>query len=443
MIHRRGVLRGFLGGAAVTVGLPFLDCFLDGNGQALANGAALPVRFGTWTWGCGMTASRWVPEKVGAGYAVAPEMKALDHIKSKVNVFSGFSVKTDGRENKAHVTGQAAIRTGTVPSGTSIYDNPTLDLLIGDVVGSDTRFRSLEMAATGNTSHCYSARSTSVVSAAIPTPMALYTRVFGPEFQDPNAAEFTPDPKIMVRASVLSAVKEQRDDFSKGLGAADRARMDQYYTSIRQLEQQLALQLEKPVPLKSCTKVSMPEQEMPPGTEITATSHNHKLMSLVLAHALACNQTKVFNMVFSDWTSSLRRKGSAETHHGITHDEALDAKLNYQVEVSWFAEQCMNNFALFLETLNGIPEGDGTLLDNTLVFAHSDVQFARAHTLDGIPMMTGGSAGGRLRTGIHVAGNGEVAARVGLTMQQIMKVPIDRWGTGSMATSKPISELVV
>jgi hypothetical protein len=96
-----------------------------------------------------------------------------------------------------------------------------------------------------------------------------------------------------------------------------------------------------------------------------------------------------------------------------------------------------------VQTLDSIPEGAGTLLDNTIVFAHSDVQFARGHTIDGIPMMVAGSGGGRLRSGIHVAGNGEVATRAGLTMQQAMKVAADRWGTGTMQTSKPLSEILI
>ena len=90
MMNRRKVLRGVVGGAAVTVGVPFLDCFLNSNGTALADGAALPVRFGTWTWGCGMTASRWVPSKAGAGYDIPPELKGIEKLKNKVNVFSGF-----------------------------------------------------------------------------------------------------------------------------------------------------------------------------------------------------------------------------------------------------------------------------------------------------------------------------------------------------------------
>jgi hypothetical protein len=439
---RRTMLRGLLGGTAVTVGLPFLDCFLNTNGTALASGAALPVRFGTWTWGCGMTAARWVPKTAGADYDIPPELKGIEPLKKKVSIFSGFAVQTDGRENKGHQTGPVSIRTGTAPSGAVYYERPTLDILISDAVGSDTRFRSLEMAATGNPEHSYSIRSPSVISTAVPTPAALYERIFGPDFQDPNAANFKPDAKIMVRNSVLSAVKEQRADFMKDLGAADRVRMDQYFTSIRQLEQQLDLQLQKPEPLDACS-VPQKGEEMPAGTEITTVSHNHKLMAMILAHALACNQTKVFNIVFSDWTSSLRRQGSSETAHASTHNEPLDAKLGYQVEVSWFVEQAMNGWGAFLQTLDSIPEGSGTLLDNTIVFAHSDTQFARAHTYDGIPMMIAGSGGGRIRTGLHLPGNGDVVTRVGLTLQQVMKVPVDKWGTGSMATSKPLTEILV
>jgi hypothetical protein len=441
MIRRRNVLRGMLGGAAVSVGLPFLDCFLNTNGTALASGAALPVRFGTWTWGCGMTSARFVPRTTGADYEITPELQAIAPLKKKVSLFTGFNVQTDGRENKGHQTGPVTIRTGTAPSGTVFYERPTIDILISDVIGTDTRFRSLEMAATGNPEHSYSVRSAGVVSPAVPSPAALYERVFGPDFQDPNSGTFKPDPRIMVRNSVLSAVKDEREDFVNGLGAADRARMDQYFTSVRQLEQQLDLQLQKPEPLGACS-IPQEGEQMTPGTEITAVSHNHKLMAMILAHALACNQTKVFNMVFSDWTSSLRRQGSSETAHATTHNEPNDAKLGYQVEVSWFVEQAMNGWGTFLTTLDGIPEGAGTLLDNTIVFAHSDTQFARAHTIEGIPMMVAGSGGGRLKTGLHMAGNGEPVTRVGLTLQQVMRVPVNRWGTGSMETSKPVSEIL-
>ena len=441
MLNRRSALRGILRGAAVTVALPFLDCFLNEAGTALADGTALPVRFGTWTWGCGNTLSRWVPKATGQDYDCPPELKPIEPFKQKISVFSGFTVNTDGRENQMHRTGYIGIRTGAAPSGTLLYEHPTIDVLVSDAIGSDTRFRSLEMAATGNPSHSYSARSTSMVNLAIPTPSALYQRVFGPDFQDPNKADFKPDPSIMARQSVLSAVSEQRAALDRKVGAADRARLDQYFTSIRQLEQQLELRLQKPAPLDAC---SIPEKgaEKPAGTEIEDVLHNHKLMSVILAHALACNQTKVFNMVFCDWASSIRQQGVADTHHSTTHNEPMDAKLGYQVLNSWYTEKIMGGFAAFVETLDSVREGDGTLLDRTIVFAHSDTQAARVHGIDGIPMMVAGSGGERLRTGFHIAGNGDIPTRLGLTLQQAMGLRVGDWGTGSMRASQPIAAIV-
>ena len=440
-ILRRNILRGMVGGSAVTVALPFLDCFLNANGTALASGQALPVRFGTWTWGCGNTIPGWVPKTVGANYDFPDELKPLERMKTKLNVFSGFTVNTDGRENQMHRTGYIGIRTGTAPSGTLLYEHPTIDVLVSDAIGADTRFRSLEMAATGNPSHSYSARSTSMVNLATPTPSGLYARVFGPEFQDPNKADFAPDPRLMARHSVLAAVKEQREALARKVGAGDRVRLDQYFTSIRQLEQQLELQLEKPAPLEACAIPKLGE-EKPPGTEIEDVLHNNKLMSGILAHALACNQTKVFNMVFSDWASSIRKQGVPDTHHSTTHNEPMDAERGYQLLVSWYTTKIMGGFADFIGSLDAVKEGDGTLLDHTIVFAHSDTQAARVHGIDGIPMMVAGSGAGRLKTGLHIAGNGDIPTRLGLTLQQAMGLRIADWGTGAMRASQPMSALL-
>ena len=82
------------------------------------------------------------------------------------------------------------------------------------------------------------------------------------------------------------------------------------------------------------------------------------------------------------------------------------------------------------------------MLDNTLVLAHSETEFAKFHTIDNIPIMTAGSAGGKMKTGIYVDGQGSPVSRVGLTLQQVMGVPVDRWGTKSLETNKRISEVI-
>ena len=97
---------------------------------------------------------------------------------------------------------------------------------------------------------------------------------------------------------------------------------------------------------------------------------------------------------------------------------------------------------MFVDTLGQFKEGDGTLLDNSLVIAHSETNFAKVHSVEGIPMMLAGRAGGKVKTGLHVAGNSTAASRVGLTLQQVMGVPVDAWGEGGMHTNKPISEIM-
>lgn len=89
-----------------------------------------------------------------------------------------------------------------------------------------------------------------------------------------------------------------------------------------------------------------------------------------------------------------------------------------------------------------MQEGGRTLLDNTLVVAHSETEFAKFHTIDNIPILTAGSAGGKLKTGVYVDGAGTPVSRVGLTVQQVMGVPLDRWGAKSMETNKTIGEIV-
>jgi hypothetical protein len=439
-IDRRGVLKGMLGGAAVTVGLPFLDCFLNVNGTALASGAALPTCFGTWFWGLGFNPGRWEPTTEGKITAFGPELRPLTPYMSKVNVYSGTKVILDGRPMITHFTGDWAVLTGTTPREERV-SIPTVDTLIGDVIGTKTRFRSIEVTATGNPAHSYSRRAGNALNPAEISPVALYGRIFGAEFKDPNAADFTPDPAVMARQSVLSAVKEQRADLMKTLGAADRARLDEYFSSLRQIEQQLDLELRKPAPLESCT-VPAKAEETPPGTEVDAVVANHKLFAALLAHALACGQTRVINVTFNDATSSLRRAGSSMTHHVFSHEEPVDTAVGYQPNVTWFMGQIANGLATMAATLDSVKEGDGTLLDRMLLLASSDTGFAKIHSLDNMPLLTIGSAGGRLRTGIHVAAKGDPSTRIGLTCQQAMGVPVNSWGTDSMQTSKTITEVM-
>src|SRR6185312_1997128 len=253
-ISRRRVLRGMLGGAAISVGLPLLDCFLDNNGTALADGAPLPVCFGTWFASMGWTPTFWEPQVVGpmgSKPAMKPLLKVLEPFQQKINLFSGMQAFLDGRPMATHETGAQICTTGSIPVGNDL-DVPSIDQLVANTIGTRTRFRSLEVSFEGVPSS-WSRRSSTSINASEVSPLALYRRIFGPEFADPNSDKFTPDPEVMLDRSVLSTVTDQRASLARQLGTADRARLDEYFTSIREIEHELDVQLQKPMPMVACT----------------------------------------------------------------------------------------------------------------------------------------------------------------------------------------------
>ncbi len=438
-VTRRSFLRGTMQGAAVGVALPFLNCFLNDSGKAFAaTGQRIPVRFGTWIWGCGFIPELWIPKQTGTDYEMPAHLAPLEPYRDRLALLSGFDVKLDGVANKPHVTGCLGMRTG-IPVPDRKVKAATFDVLIGDQI-ADTRFSSIQMSASG-TQRSYSYRDAGSPNPSEVSPLSLYQRIFGEGFQDPNAAEFTPDPNYMVHKSVLSGIQEERQRLMRTVGAEDRERLDEYFTSIRELEQKLALQLQEPAPVENFV-MPEPPPDTPVNAEMETVMENHRLMAQLLARALQSNQTKVFNMLLSDTASNLRRPGISDTHHTLTHEEPTDPELGHQREVAWFAEKSMIAWREFLDELDAIPEGDGTLLDNCLVLAHSDCSIAKSHAVEGIPAMVAGNAGGRIRTGFHLAGNADPISRIGLTMQQAMGLQTARWGSMSMDTDRTITELL-
>ena len=445
---RRSVLRGILGGSAVYMGLPALDVFLNGNGTALADGAPLPTRFGTYFWGLGLTdtptgGTRWVPTKVGSGYEVMPELESLAAVKDKVSVFSGFRVIGDGRANLVHWSGHASILSGIAPAASGRFDGPSFDTKVADAIGGSTRFRTIDIdASVSRQPVSYSTRSGTTFASPDVTPLALYTRLFGPDFQDPNSDNWKPDPSIMLRQSVLSAVTDQRRDLMKGLGKADQAKMDQYFSSVRDMENQLAVQLQRPEKCESCVVPSEPKGAAPRGASVEVVNENTKTMAKLLAMGLACNQSKVFTFVHTAGSSETYMAGNSKIYHQITHDEPTDAALGYQPQTSKMAGLVMQGFGAFLAELDAIKEGDGTLLDRSLVLGFSDTGYAKIHAIENIPMFLAGGAGGRHKAGQHIAGKGDSVTRVSLTAMQLAGAPVGEFGSGSMKTSNPIHEVM-
>jgi len=441
-LDRRRVLRGVLGGGVVTVGLPLLNCFLDGNGTALAaTGKPIPVRFGTWFWGLGMQRSAFHPKTVGANYDLPEELSALQDVKQYVNVYTDFNIRKDDAPNLCHYTGWVGLRCGGVPATRNDLPGESIDVTIGRKIGGFTRFSQLDATATGAATDSYSFTGPNAFNTPATSSLELYQRIFGPEFQDPNASTFTPNPGVMLSKSALSGVLDDAKALQRDVGVEDRARLDQYFTGLREVERQLQHQLTKPEPIAACKVPKAPAPE-PAGLDYELVSRRHQTMTDLLVMALVCDQTRLVNMAYSSSFAGTTKPGYTKTHHVATHEEPIDEKLGIQVSPHWFTMQAMKHWAGFVQAMAAQKEGDGNLLDNMLVYAHSDQEFAKIHSLDGIPMFTAGKAGGKLKTGYHIAGNTDPGTRLGYTLLKVMGVDTPTWGSKSNRTSKEISEIL-
>ena len=436
---RRSLLRGAIQGSTVVMGLPILESFLNSNGTAFADGTELPPCFGSWFFGLGLTPGRWQPEVIGSNYELPEHVAALQPIKEKLNIFSGLQIFLDGKVNQNHISGAQGQMTGVVTRSAADYDE-SFDAVIDKQFGANARFRTLEVACDGNASSGWTARGRNGKTPCQISPLELYRRIYGDGFIDPNQADFAPNPEVMVRHSVLSAVTEQRQKLMNSVSSDDRSRLDEYFSSLRDVEQKLAFELERPAPLPACSIPSMDVEEI--GTMVTQVQHTHKQFATLLSHALACGQTRIFHVTLGNAFSTLRLPGEPSAYHALTHEEPIDPELGYQPKCKVIGEQCMGFFVELLQALDSIREGEGTLLDRSLVYAFTDHGEARLHSMKNLPVFTAGSAGGRLKTGLHISAEGDAATRVGFTIQKALGVVTNKWGVESNEVTTPFSEVL-
>src|SRR5690606_25727961 len=346
----------------------------------------------------------------------------------------------DASPNGNHFSGWVVARTGIAPNGG--VPGETIDITISKLIGGATRFTTLSATATADARDTYSYYNAATPNAPEWSPLALYKRLFGADFQDPNASEFEKDPRIIARKSVLSGVMDQERSLMQTVGIEDRQRLEQYFTGLRQLERQFEQRLTKPEPIPSC----LPPGEAPvdPATDLSAgaVAMRHKMMAELMAMAVACDQTRVFNMTYSADFASTIRPGYEKPHHTCTHEEPVDEALGYQPNASWFTRRAMESWVDFVQAFKNIPEGDGTLLDNVLILGTTDVGYARTHAIDGMSVFLAGRAGGQITTGQHIDLKGGSVAQVGYTALRLMGVDTPSWGTLSNKSSEVISEVL-
>ncbi|MCU0655473.1 MAG: DUF1552 domain-containing protein [Polyangiaceae bacterium] len=422
MLPRRTLLRGLLGGAAVSLGLPLLDMHLNNNGTALASGSPLPRRFGLFFWGNGVLETGWTPEGDGKDWKPSKVLAPLADLHDEITVVSGMKVYTGN--TVPHGSGPAGLLSGAslLKEDTDSFAAASLDQIIASAIGGETRFRSLEVGIQ-KTDKCMSFNGPYSMNPPECSPRALYERLFVDGFVAPGSGPKI-DPRLALRRSILDAVSDDAKRLQGRLGAADKIRLEQHFEGLRSLELQLKKLEENPPNLAACKAPADPGED--PGDiegrpQLAATC---RAMGKLLAMALACDQTRVFSLWFSRPVSNLLYPTASAGHHQLTHDEA-----DPQPQVFEILQYILGELNLFLKEFAAIQEGDGTLLDHSAILCTTDCSYARAHSVENYPILIAGSAGGALRKGIHYRSvSNENTSKVSLSLARAMGVNLASFG---------------
>lgn len=442
-LDRRTMLRGMLGGAAVGIALPTLDVFLNDSGTAYADCGSLPLRFGWWFFGNGVIPELWVPTGEGTSFTLPEQTRPLEPLRSKLAFVSGTRVMTPN--TNPHGSGPAGLFAGGDVGGenfgesVSSYPGPTIDQIVADAPGfrDQTRFRSLELGVQRSTISI-SHSGPDAVNPPECSPAALFERLFGAGFRAPGESS-EPDPRLALRRSVLDAVTGQTRRLEGRLGTRDRQRLEEHLEGIRAIETQIARLQADPPDLAACMRPTAPEADYPDVDGRPQMRAISRVMSDLCAMALACDQTRVFSVMFSQPVNNTLFLDTSAGHHQLTHDEPG----NPQVEVNRVVTFVHEEMAYFLQALDRIVEGDGTLLDHAAVLCTTDVSFGRTHSIENYPIVIAGSACGALRTGIHHRSAGANATRVSLSLMRAAGLSLGEFGSGAGRVTDGLSEIEV
>ena len=404
-IPRRTILRGI--GAAVA--LPLLDSMVPAM-TALAQTVANPVRrLGVVYLPNGMNMPSWTPAAEGGAFELTPTLEPLSPFRNRLVVVSGFANKeADGRPGEGagdHSRAQAAFLTGVHPKkteGPDIHLGISMDQIAARELGRQTQLASLELALEANDTmgSCdlgYSCAYQSTIawrSATTPLPMetdprAVFERLFGAHSTDPRVRLA----RIRDDRSILDSVADEVGRLRSGLGPRDRAKLTEYLEAVRDIERRIQKTEEQ-------SHRDLPVVDQPAGIPAAFADYT-TLMFDLMALAYQADLTRVATYLVGRELSNrtFPEIGVPDMHHGVSHhrdDPQQRAKL---AKINSFH---MKLFATFLEKLRATPDGDGSLLDHSIILYGGGISDGDTHAHDNLPILLVGGGAGRIKGGRHV-----------------------------------------
>lgn len=425
-IARRTLLRGLgAAGVAVRIALPPLEAMFNSNGTAYAaeKGKPVPKRFVFWFNGNGIPEKYWVPRETGPDYSLPSCLQPLAPYRKDIHVVTGLdsaAARLPGPGN-SHYPSMSAVVSCKTYTGRGA-GGPSIDQVIAQRIGGDTRFRSLQIGVCQESFGESIQRNLSWADRDRPLPPEmiphrLFDRLFG-----------TKDRAWVTRQkSILDAVQEQTQTLQSQLGASDKRKLDEYLQSVRELESSIAT-----LPPEYQQHVERPTEAI----DLRDYPRIAKLQSDLLVHALASQQTHIASYMLTKCQGLTRFPWlghTAQRHHEYTHGDVETPRGMRTLRdiVRWHAEE----FAYLVGRLKSTPEGAGNLLDNTaLIMVHEHAE-ANAHKNNNLGLLLAGHAGG-WKTGLHTRTTGTLGDLYLTVANEVMGAQIKAFPTAERSLSE-------
>jgi hypothetical protein len=404
-LDRRTFLRGAVGTA---VALPLLDAMIPAATAQSLTAARERLRFGAIYMPNGVYPGMWHPEKVGSDFEFNTIMKPLEPFRQYLTTISQMKAP-DGSKDMGgiHMGASAAFLNGTGPLGNNgdfnlIESKKSIDQYIADAIAEDTPLRSLELgtedmgtsAGACDGYPCVFFNTMAWLDDASPLPVSVNPQVtFERMFGDPGTPEQR-RARLQRKQSMLDSVAEETGRLQKMIGASDNAILDEYLTNIRRVEKQL----------QKMDARSAALAETPAGpVGIPELFDDHMTVTYDLLHlAFQGDMTRVFSFMLGHEGSgrSYAHVGVKEPHHSTSHHKNTAESLDQYARIGTYH---MVKLAAFLEKLQSTPDGDGTLLDSSVVYFGAGMSNGLLHDRHNPPAVLLGHANGRLKGNRHIA----------------------------------------
>ena len=436
--------RTFLRGLGVTIALPWLESMGPLTNWATAatkgmTGQVTPNRMAFLYVPNGKIMEEWTPQTVGAGFELTNILKPLENIKDKTLVLSGLTAdkaRANGDGGGDHARAMAAFLTGAQPrktSGTDIHAGISVDQAAATQIGNQTRIPSLELGIdkgyrAGNCDSGYSCVYSSTMawkSATQPLPKEVnpklaFERLFSTE---PDAERAQRDAE---RKSILDFVRQDSKDLIQKVSGNDARKLDEYFSSIRDIEQRIE-SAEKFPPIENV------EFAAPDDIPSNFQEHVRLMMDLIIL-AFQTDVTRIATFVLANEGSNKRYPAVnvSEGHHNLSHHGGDEDKIAKILRINIFHTE---QLAYFLEKLDAIPEGEGTLLDHSMIVYGSGNADGNRHSHHDLPILLAGNGCGTLNSGQHIEYPKETPLNnLWLSLLNRMDVNMQRLGdsTGSL-----------